>query len=148
MAHAAGKYAKAISDRSGMEFPYNEMVKEWNGSLVHKSEFEAKHPQLERQQHKPDAQSLKDARPARVEPLTVFVGGKGFFEYNAFIGILLYEMLLILCGLIKNDPTNLSPSLISPARWSNSAELKNIVVPDLPIISDWSFKLKFLIKSS
>ena len=35
MAHASGKYARAISDRSGMEFPYNEMVKEWNGSLVH-----------------------------------------------------------------------------------------------------------------
>jgi len=82
MAHASGKYAKAISDRSGMEFPYNEMVKEWNGSLVHKSEFETKHPQLERQQHKPDAQSLKDARPARVEPLTVFVGGAGFFDYD------------------------------------------------------------------
>ena len=82
MAHAAGKYAKAISDRSGMEFPYNEMVKEWNGSLVHKSEFEAKHPQLERQKHAADAQSLQDARPGRVEPLTVFVGGAGFFEYN------------------------------------------------------------------
>ena len=82
MAHAAGKYAKAISDRSGMEFPYNEMGKEWNGSLVHKSEFEAKHPQLERQKHAADAQSLQDARPARVEPLTVFVGGGGFFEYN------------------------------------------------------------------
>ena len=82
MAKASGKYAQAISDRSGMEFPYNEMVKEWNGSLVHRSEYEPKHPQLERQQHKPDAQSLKDARPARVEPLTVFVGGAGFFEYN------------------------------------------------------------------
>ena len=82
MAHAAGKYAKAISDRSGMEFPYKEMVKEWNGSLVHKSEFEAKHPQQESQRHAADAQSLQDARPARVEPLTVFVGGKGFFEYN------------------------------------------------------------------
>ena len=82
MAHAAGRYAKAISDRSGMEFPYNEMVKEWIGSLVHKSEFEAKHPQLERQKHAADAQSLQDARPARVEPLTVFVGGGGFFEYN------------------------------------------------------------------
>ena len=34
---ATGKYAKAISDRSGMEFPYNEMVKEWNGAFVHKS---------------------------------------------------------------------------------------------------------------
>ena len=82
MAHASGKYAKAISDRSVMEFPYNEMVKEWNGSLVHKSEFEAKHPQLERQKHRPDAQSLQDARPARVEPLTVFVGGAGFFDYD------------------------------------------------------------------
>jgi hypothetical protein len=82
MAHASGKYAKAISDRSGMEFPFNEMVKEWNGSLVHKSEFEAKHPQQERQRHAADAQSLQDARPARVEPLTVFVGGAGFFDYD------------------------------------------------------------------
>ena len=82
MAHASGKYAKAISDRSGIEFPFNEMVKEWNGSLVHKSEFEAKHPQQERQKHAADAQSLQDARPARVEPLTVFVGGAGFFDYD------------------------------------------------------------------
>ena len=44
---AKGKHAKAISDRSGMEFPYREMVKEWNGSLVHISEYESKHPQLE-----------------------------------------------------------------------------------------------------
>ena len=36
-----GKYARAISDRSGMEFPYQEMVREWNGSFVHVSEFEA-----------------------------------------------------------------------------------------------------------
>ena len=38
--------------------------------------------QLERQKHAADAQSLQDARPARVEPLTVFVGGAGFFDYN------------------------------------------------------------------
>ena len=47
MAFAKGKYAKAISDRSGMEFPYREMMKEWNGMLVHRSEYEEKHPQLE-----------------------------------------------------------------------------------------------------
>ena len=82
MAHASGKFSKAISDRSGMEFPYKEMVKEWNGSMVHKSEFEAKHPQLERQRHAADAQSVKDGRPDRLEPVTVFVGGAGFFEYN------------------------------------------------------------------
>jgi sulfur carrier protein ThiS len=82
MAHASGKYSKSISDRSGMEFPYKEMVKEWNGSFVHKSEFEAKHPQLERQKHAADAQSIKDGRPDRLEPVTVFIGGAGFFEYN------------------------------------------------------------------
>ena len=46
MAYAKGKYAQAISDRSGMAFPYNEMVREWNGMFVHKSEFEPKQPQL------------------------------------------------------------------------------------------------------
>jgi len=60
---ATGKYAKAISDRSGFAFPYNEMVKEWNGSFVHRSEFEEKHPQLEPRKHKSDGQALKDARP-------------------------------------------------------------------------------------
>ena len=65
--YASGKRSKAISDRSGMAFPYNEMVKEWNGSLVHKSEFEAKHPQIEVKSHKADKQSLKNARPDRVE---------------------------------------------------------------------------------
>ena len=39
MAYARGKYAKFISDRSGMEYPYKEMVVEWNGSRVHTSEF-------------------------------------------------------------------------------------------------------------
>ena len=38
--YASGKFAQRISDRSGMAFPYNEMVKEWNGSTVHISEFE------------------------------------------------------------------------------------------------------------
>ena len=67
---ARGKYAKAISDRSGMEFPYNEMVKEWNGSLVHVSEFEAKQPQLELQVHGADAEALQNIRSDRTEPAT------------------------------------------------------------------------------
>ena len=65
-----GKYAKAISDRSGMEFPYQEMVKEWNGSLVHVSEFEAKHPQLQPKNQGGDSQGLANSRPARTEPAT------------------------------------------------------------------------------
>ena len=58
-----GKYALAISDRSGMAFPYNEMVKEWNGSTVHVSEFEPKHPQLDPRYHPTDPQSLQNAKP-------------------------------------------------------------------------------------
>ena len=42
-----------------MAFPYKEMVKEWNGSLVHISEFEAKHPQLDPPYHKADAVAKK-----------------------------------------------------------------------------------------
>ena len=67
MPFAKGKYAKAISDRSGMEFPYSEMVKEWNGMFVHKSEFEPKHHQLEIRTRGGDAQGLRNARPAREE---------------------------------------------------------------------------------
>ena len=61
--YATGKFAKRISDRSGMAFPYNEMVKEWNGSTVHISEFEAKHPQLEPNYHPTDPESLQNAKP-------------------------------------------------------------------------------------
>ena len=63
MAFARGKFAKAVSDRSGLAFPYNEMVKEWNGSLVHYSEFEEKHPQLDPKKHKTDPEALKNAAP-------------------------------------------------------------------------------------
>ena len=65
--YATGRFAKRISDRSGMAFPYNEMVKEWNGSTVHTSEFEAKHPQLDPKYHPTDAQSLQNARPQRAD---------------------------------------------------------------------------------
>ena len=65
-----GKYAQAISDRSGQAFPYSEMVTEWNGAFVHYSEFEPKHPQLEPRRFTADGQGLPKARPARVEPAT------------------------------------------------------------------------------
>ena len=65
---SSGKYAKFISDRSGLEFPYSEMVIEWNGARVHISEFEKKHPQLQPKPHAADPQGLLNARPARTEP--------------------------------------------------------------------------------
>ena len=65
---AVGKHAKFISDRSGLEFPYNEMMIEWNGSRVHSSEYDKKHPQLEPKRFVAEPQGLRNASPARTEP--------------------------------------------------------------------------------
>jgi hypothetical protein len=59
---ARGKNALSISDRSGLRFPYTEMVREWNGSLVHYSEYEAKQPQLEPKPVGSDPQALQNPR--------------------------------------------------------------------------------------
>ena len=59
---SSGKNARVISDRSGLEFPYNEMRFEWTGMLVHNSEYEPKQPQLDLT-YFTDAQSLQNARP-------------------------------------------------------------------------------------
>ena len=64
---ASGKFALAISDRSGMAFPYNEMVREWTGALVHVSEYEPKQPQLDPKPTSADPQALQRARTARTE---------------------------------------------------------------------------------
>ena len=77
---ARGKYSKAISDRSGMEFPYNEMMKEWNGSLVHRSEYEEKHPQLELRTRGADAEGLLNARVDRTENEIIAILGPNPFE--------------------------------------------------------------------
>ena len=59
---ARGKRALSISDRSGMRFPYTEMVREWNGSLVHYSEYEPKQPQLQPKPVGSDPQALQNPR--------------------------------------------------------------------------------------
>ena len=67
---AQGRFALSISDRSGLAFPYTEMVREWNGAWVHISEFEKKQPQLQPRPFTADPQALNFVRPARVEPAT------------------------------------------------------------------------------
>ena len=62
---ARGKQALSISDRSGLRFPYTEMVREWNGSLVHYSEYEAKQPQLQPAPVGSDPQALQNPRVQR-----------------------------------------------------------------------------------
>jgi hypothetical protein len=70
MAYASGKRSLAISDRSGQAFPYREMVKEWTGALVHISEFEPKHPQLDPPYHKADAVALQNPRTMKFQQPT------------------------------------------------------------------------------
>ncbi len=60
---ATGKYAQRISDRSGMAFPYNEMVQEWTGAWVHVSEYTPKQPQLNPPYHRADAVALQHPKP-------------------------------------------------------------------------------------
>jgi hypothetical protein len=89
MPYARGKRSKAISDRSGMEFPYTEMVKEWNGSIVHKSEFEAKHPQIKKKHIKADAIALVNPRPMHPDTQKKFLlyVTNGFFSNSGDTGI-------------------------------------------------------------
>ena len=61
--YASGKRSWAISDRSGLRFPYTEMVREWNGMLVHTSEYEPKQPQLEPKPVGSDPQASWNPRP-------------------------------------------------------------------------------------
>ena len=81
--YASGKHSKAISDRSGLEFPYKEMVKEWNGSLVHMSEYEPKQPQLEPKPMSADAISLANIRPDRIENAVPYLLPTDAFETYA-----------------------------------------------------------------
>ena len=99
--YATGRFAKRISDRSGMAFPYNEMVKEWNGSTVHVSEFEAKHPQLDPKYHPTDSQSLQNARPQIISANVLL--GINMFAQNIFQsdGMMPKEDDKELLGLLK-----------------------------------------------
>ena len=83
---ATGKHAVAISDRSGLRFPYNEMVREWNGSLVHFSEFEAKQPQLSPKPVGSDPQALYNPRVQRASTAGLILLDNNPFEIIIFGG--------------------------------------------------------------
>ena len=81
---ASGKYALSISDRSGMQFPYVEMVKEWTGAWVHYSEFEPKQPQISPRPVIADPQGLQRVRPARTAPaVTQLMPNNPFITYGS-----------------------------------------------------------------
>jgi len=81
---AAGKYALAICDRCGQQYKFSQLQQEWNGLKTCPECWEPKHPQLDPRHHDADAQALEWTRPARKEPVTVYVGAPGdsAFESN------------------------------------------------------------------
>ena len=105
--YATGKYAKAISDRSGLEFPYREMVREWNGSFVHVSEFEPKQPQLEPKPQSADGIALRHVRTARTEndvPYSIPENGTSFFVLQFLLHALVHLILEPQCIILHVDP--------------------------------------------
>ena len=83
---ARGKRALSISDRSGMRFPYTEMVREWNGSLVHYSEYEAKQPQLQPKPVGSDPQALQNPRVQKESTAQLILLEKNPFEVIIYSG--------------------------------------------------------------
>ena len=112
--YATGKYARAISDRSGMEFPYKEMVREWNGAFVHFTEFEPKQPQLEPKPNGADGVALLNTRTDRNEPPTAILLPKNPFTITNGSATLTVSLLnhtlevgdfVLFYNPASNDPT-------------------------------------------
>ena len=91
MGKATGKYAFGICDRTGFRYPINELVYEFEngkrtGLRVGRDVADKDHPQNFVGRIKTDdPQSLRDARPDRIEPLQIKVGAARFDDFDAKI---------------------------------------------------------------
>jgi hypothetical protein len=101
MTFAVGKYSLAICDRCGQQYKYLELQQEWNGLFTCPECFEPKHPQLDPPYHAADPEALQDPRPARQEPVTVYVGAPGdsSFESDGMMPSTPTKKLLISAGI-------------------------------------------------
>jgi hypothetical protein len=77
MAYATGKFAVAICDYCGFQYPYQELRKNWKGFMVCPEDYEPKSPQIEPLNYRGDAVALRDPRKDRTEPVVVFLGLPG-----------------------------------------------------------------------
>jgi len=71
---------KMVSDRSGFVFPANEVVRQWDGLLVHKDEEEPRHPQ-EFVRGVVDDYAVRNPRPRAPYEATLFEGDAKSFLY-------------------------------------------------------------------
>ena len=149
MAYARGKYAQAISDRSGMAFPYNEMVREWNGMFVHKSEYEPKQPQLDPRFHGGDPQALRNARPQPAAVTSLIMLSNNPFETIKYGGSTFVNVFSIDHQRSTSDTVRFRGPPVVTATGSGGADAKNlqqfISVPTFDNVSDISAAAGFTI---
>ena len=72
--YARGTKSQAMDDRTGKKVNYTDLRKEWTGHMVHKDEWEAKHPQLT-PRGAVDAEILRSPRVDN-DNVQVFVKGR------------------------------------------------------------------------
>jgi hypothetical protein len=77
MAYASGKFAVAICDYCGFQYPYRTLRKNWKGFMVCPEDYEPKSPQIEPLTYRGDAVALQDPRVDRGQSLTVIVNNVG-----------------------------------------------------------------------
>jgi hypothetical protein len=81
---AAGKFSYGLCDYCGQRYKYNTLRKNWRGFMVCPDDYEPKEPQLEPLRYRADSIALRDPRPDRIEPVSVFVGAPGFSAFQSF----------------------------------------------------------------
>ena len=58
------KYTMAIDDRSGLKVRWRDLRREWTGMMVHKNDWEPRHPQdFPKKLNGPDSPPVPNARP-------------------------------------------------------------------------------------
>lgn len=83
MAFATGKFSYGLCDYCGQRYPYLTLKKNWRGFMVCPDDYEPKEPQLFPLRFTGDSIALRDPRPDRTEPVTVFVGTPGFSAFQS-----------------------------------------------------------------
>jgi hypothetical protein len=83
MAFATGKFSYGLCDYCGQRYPYLTLKKNWRGFMVCPDDYEPKEPQLFPLRFSGDAIALRDPRPDRIEPVSVFVGTPGFSAFQS-----------------------------------------------------------------
>ena len=146
---ARGKRSMSISDRSGMAFPYSEMVKEWNGFLVHYSEYEPKQPQLDPRFHGGDPQALRNARPQPAAKTSLIMLSNNPFETIKYGGSTFVNVYSIDHQRSTDDTVRFRGPPVVTATGSGGADTKNlqqfISVPTFDNVSDISAAAGFTI---